>query len=505
MSKRFNSATLTTARHAASDDYSPIDGATNNTRKISPFDAHGQFRNALAPRGGVAFDGTTSPNTKFLTSASAALAIGTDPRTIAWGMKVPAASPAGSKVMWVISEPGVEGAYSMRSDLGNGGTLKLWIFSATGGTLLTELTNFFTTYGGKDIQLAFVCSSASRVLYVNGLPVTLSADVSAGTPPTNWQGAIGGSTVALKFVGDTAYVLRYAAVFNLALSAADVLEIYELDGAIPERLKNPQVGVYGWASQVAVTPTPAIGSWTGSVVGNVITAATASTGFIAGNIIPNPTWKAGRYRIKYDLVINSGLAPNVGDGNTIATARLTAGTGNTIEVTNIGPNQLLYTNNFAAGDFVLTIVSIVLIGAVLHLPADDGLGFQLQDISSNRLHALMTASGVSHVAPLYGPARLRASSSTNGNQQLGGQVVIPGNSQIIRGRARAQSNTPTVTLGTASAGSQVVASVALTTSWKDLTIALTGGMVGSSNISLWAGSNSADVVEWDITWEPLSL
>gem|GEM_PF-7011876 len=117
----------------------------------------------------------------------------------------------------------------------------------------------------------------------------------------------------------------------------------------------------------------------------------------------------------------------------------------------------------------------------------------------------MTASGVSHVAPLYGPARLRASSSTNGNQQLGGQVVIPGNSQIIRGRARAQSNTPTVTLGTASAGSQVVASVALTTSWKDLTIALTGGMVGSSNISLWAGSNSADVVEWDITWEPLSL
>jgi|GEM_PF-7035884 len=251
MSKRFNSATLTTARHAASDDYSPIDGATNNTRKISPFDAHGQFRNALAPRGGVAFDGTTSPNTKFLTSASAALAIGTDPRTIAWGMKVPAASPAGSKVMWVISEPGVEGAYSMRSDLGNGGTLKLWIFSATGGTLLTELTNFFTTYGGKDIQLAFVCSSASRVLYVNGLPVTLSADVSAGTPPTNWQGAIGGSTVALKFVGDTAYVLRYAAVFNLALSAADVLEIYELDGAIPERLKNPQVGVYGWASQVA--------------------------------------------------------------------------------------------------------------------------------------------------------------------------------------------------------------------------------------------------------------
>ena len=42
------------------EDYDDPSLGTNGSRKGSPFDIHGQFRNALAPRGGIALDGTAA-------------------------------------------------------------------------------------------------------------------------------------------------------------------------------------------------------------------------------------------------------------------------------------------------------------------------------------------------------------------------------------------------------------------------------------------------------------
>jgi hypothetical protein len=146
---------------------------------------------------------------------------------------------------------------------------------------------------------------------------------------------------------------------------------------------------------------------------------------------------------------------------------------------------------------------LVKLGAVVHWPLDDGFTYLLKDQGSNKLHAVMTTAGVTHLLPQNRPHHVRGTTSTNGNQQMWGQVLIPANSQITRVRARAQTNTPTITIGNASGGSQIVASIALSTTWKDLTIALTGGIC-SSDTSIWIGSNSTDVVEIDITCEPLS-
>jgi hypothetical protein len=108
-----------------------------------------------------------------------------------------------------------------------------------------------------------------------------------------------------------------------------------------------------------------------------------------------------------------------------------------------------------------------------------------------------------HVAPTNRPHHFRRTTSTNGNEQLLGGNLIAGPAKVIDVRARAQSNTPTIQIGTSSGGSQVVASVQLSTTWKTLTIALTGGIL-PSDASIWVNSNSTDVIEIDISAEPLS-
>ena len=130
-------------------------------------------------------------------------------------------------------------------------------------------------------------------------------------------------------------------------------------------------------------------------------------------------------------------------------------------------------------------------------PRWNGRGAIAPEVSGAYGRGLVLGSGVTPAVPsLDGSTRILATSSTNGNQQLYGTGVISGVAQILRVRARALSGTPTVTIGNASGGSQIVTSVALSTSWKNLTI-VSGGEI-TSTANLWAGSSSTDVVQWDI-------
>src|SRR5690348_3125309 len=51
---------LTQKYKLLADDFEDTDGATDGSKRINVFDRHGQFRNALAPRGGISFDGTSN-------------------------------------------------------------------------------------------------------------------------------------------------------------------------------------------------------------------------------------------------------------------------------------------------------------------------------------------------------------------------------------------------------------------------------------------------------------
>ena len=496
--------------------------------------------NALAPRGGLGFVGTSNSRVySTLTGQS----IGTDDFSLSFVLEVPKSNPAsvigigylGSSATTYAATGGV----SVNID-GNG-TLSV---NFTDGTNFhsKQVGGFVSLYAGKRVHLVVTRAGTTIAIYVNGL-VLIATDF--GTTPAYSQSitstyfGVGYDTPSEVFTRS----IYSASVFNFALGAADIQEIYELGGAIPERFKfgsqtalyssDFSAGIDGWTNNSDVAGTPAgnidgisgqdnwlrVENDTGSAGvlglaksgGPVVLASgkkysIALTFFVDGAVADMP----------FVVIANTGTAPGslaAEFKNVVAT---TPGTPQTIVSVLTGQGfgmQVRSTMNSGGTGapmapseaFYVRGVTIKQLGAVVHLPLDDGLGYELMDLSPNRLHGVMSSAGVSHLLPRLGPARVRSTTNTNGNQQLFGGVVLPANSQILRVRARTQTNTPTVTLGTASGGAQVVASVALSTNWKDLTIALTSGLVGGSAASLWVGSNSTDVVEWDISWEPLSL
>lgn len=197
---------------------------------------------------------------------------------------------------------------------------------------------------------------------------------------------------------------------------------------------------------------------------------TAQVGQPAGVAVTAGSFKAGyKYRIS-----NSGTT----DFTLIGAANSTVGT----EFTATGAG---------AGTGTATTL-----GCLLNLDADQSGSGNVWRNTNGTGDAIAPSSGVTWALPGTGSTRLRTTTATNGNQQLYGTSIFPTTSHILRVRAKAASGTPTVTLGNASGGSQIVSSVALTTAWKNLAI-VSGGEI-TSTANLWAGSNSTDVVYWDI-------
>jgi hypothetical protein len=129
-------------------------------------------------------------------------------------------------------------------------------------------------------------------------------------------------------------------------------------------------------------------------------------------------------------------------------------------------------------------------------------GLWLGDSGDNRIPTNLTAGITPILEDSKHRYRVPASSSTNGNEQLlGVSSFLPANSEVVAVYAKARTGTPTVTLGTASGGNQMATSTVLSTSWKKLPLG-TGTLVTAAD-DLWAGSNSSDIVDWDIVVEPI--
>lgn len=531
----------TQARSVASDDFLELDGATNASRRISPNDSHGQFRNALAKRGAIAGDGTSGAGISRDCGSAVAIAA-SDPVAYDIWLQIPSSNPSAIRGIMGQSDTarnnvraGAVDAYldTSRNFIGR-------LYGATTSDY-RQISVALANWSGKWTHLFFDVRGGA--LYVNGIAAT-ATETTAGSPPA-WSAAVTGTVINVgtrtsgnEFVGPMADFH----LWNQTVAPADVLEIYELGGGVPERLKWASMDCYpvGGAAKVGaldgttttandgaggggVGQTAVAGARTGGS-GNYVERITANggssfgtqiglfAGFPGGNafgLVSYPVNTAGQQvRVRGWSKINSGAftftigGVNIGATSSWTQFDLTVAIGKNYRA--VPCVAFAFSGNVATDSIDFDDMQVTALGAVIHLPLDAGGGFQLRDNSANRLHALMTATGVSHVLPLNGPFRARFQSNTNGNQQLGGQVVIPANAQILRVRAKASTGTPNVTLGTSSGGAQIVASVALSTAWQTLTIALTGGQVGSSNISLWAGSNSTATIDWDVAWEPLS-
>jgi trimeric autotransporter adhesin len=501
---------------------------TDAVRAVTPAAfgyAAAALRNALAPRGGVAFDGVAGSR---VTSTLTGQSIGSDAFTISGIVRVPTANPS-SAVGLIIATPSSIGANVQGASglyVNSSGGLDFSVGNVNNSNYrVATVASLVANYGGKTVHIVGIRDGNAATVYINGVSQNLTY-----SGPGNISDPLTSATtyLVLGVWNSNQYsgAIYSASLYNLALSASDVQEIYELGGGVPERFK------FGTKAQSSnsFTNDGGVGAFHNSYSGS----SSGFTGTTTNN--PDPTSsrsgkitglsiRAGQsVRVRFDWNVSAASATgiqqwivrdqNSNGANLIGWTTFNSGANGAGSVDTVFASLVNTSNAFAyiadglgSGESMTLAISnyrIEPLGAVVHLSLDDGGGFQLRDVSTNALHALMTATGVSHVRPLNGPFRAKLQSNTNGNQQLGGQVVIPANAQILRVRARASTGTPNVTLGTSSGGAQVVASVALSTAWQTLTIALTGGQVGSSNISLWAGSNSTATIDWDISWEPLS-
>ena len=426
---------------------------------------------ALAPRGGVAFDGTNSTRVfSTLTGQN----IGTDAFSISVVLRVPSAQVTNYPALFQIASgvPSLASPYSLRAELDTAGTLGIVLDGASGDATcnVAALSAFVTNWAGKVVHLVFVRNaSGNPSLFINGASQTLTFTTS-GTPPT-WQGSLTSSYLQLGQSSsgrELATPIYSATLYNLALTAADVLEIYELGGAMRERHKyGSQVARYTSDFSAGLDGFNAAGGGYATLTcsGNVDTSADGAS------IPPSDNWQradqSGTGRITFYSNASAGLAVYqktvrisgsifTPSGSTVthmvvgfevlnttnegyinsgglgfiagSVVALTPGSTTNFDVTAIntvpGSTRAIYfvasnsagvAQNYTAQKVYLKDVVVRQAGAVCHLGLADGIGRIARDSSTNKLHAIRTATGVSDVIELDdGVVPYTTPSSANG-------------------------------------------------------------------------------------------
>jgi hypothetical protein len=463
-----SSATAATNAQAAA--------GTSTTTFITPANAEyaaAPVVNGRAARQGLVFDGTAAAN-----SVTAA-ALGTGDFTISWWQNVQNNANGYGTLLSGASGPLIQ-------NFDGSGRLQIIRGDGVGGSLNTSSA----VVTGKWEFWTIARTSGTATWYKNGV-----AD-SSGLLGSDFTGNsyIWGQGGTYKIQGSVSGCL----IYNRALSAAEVVALYEAGvpaGADYNTASNTSI-ITGANSDFSSDTGYWIKTGTASIGSGVCTLPGVSSIYRAGL-----TTVGKRYRLTATLS---------GGSVTITNADLvTYGT-----ISGAGTGSLEFTAQTAAAIQIvnytgsITIDNVLLVPVGLLLAPDAGQagnGYVWNDVSGNVAQIALPSSGVTWNVPSVAGNRIRGTTNTNGNQQLlGASVLLPAESQILHVRARSRSGTPSITIGTSSGGAEIVASVALSTTWKNLTIALTGGIVSSAD-DIWIGSNSTDVVETDISWQPLDF
>jgi hypothetical protein len=156
-------------------------------------------------------------------------------------------------------------------------------------------------------------------------------------------------------------------------------------------------------------------------------------------------------------------------------------------------NELLKIDG--GGNNTMWIDNVILerIGAIVDLDFTVGTGYQATDRSTNNLHGTLF-NGVEFTVPKK-VAVVYATTATNGNQQMLGTLAIPTNA-IIEDIIVNSTGSATVSVGNASAGTQIVNGASVVSGRQKLTIATPFSTTGN----LWVNSNTADTLQFTILY-----
>ena len=420
-------------------------------------------RNGLAPAQALVFDGTTA--------ATVAVPAMTD-GTVAFWINAPAYS--GTTSFPVV---GAIGSYST-------------IYVNTSGAIANEGLSQSTSLLPAGVwSFGAVTKSGTTVTYyVNGIAA------GSQTQAQSWNAS---SKIGLLSGSPFPATLRPPVILNRALSAAEVLALYQTSA--------PAGADYNTASNTAINTSTVTTSGSGSISGTSASgfAAIATAGYFVRSA-PAIAMRTGtRYRVVFTASVLTGTW-NVYFSNGAAvgsaTPPITAGV-NTVEFTSLNANSN-WVEFGCGGAGTLTVSSFTFVALGLLLAPDSnnaGAGLEWLDVSGNRAHIVLPTSGVSWSLPSSQQIVIEASTSTNGNQQLGGASLIDTNKQWrIQSWTVNSTGTPTISLGNVSAGAQFVSGAVMASGNNDITLVTRF----PSTANLWVNSNSTATLIHRITLVP---
>jgi hypothetical protein len=154
-------------------------------------------------------------------------------------------------------------------------------------------------------------------------------------------------------------------------------------------------------------------------------------------------------------------------------------------------------NQVGTGTLVVSGFSIIPLGTLFEQDSGQrNAGYMVRDTSGNNCDLILPATGVSVIDPAM-RGMIRFTTTTSGNQQIGGtQVIIPTNARISSWVINS-SGTPNVTLGNVSAGAQYRASAAVVSGDNQITLLTPFTSTGN----LWVNSSTTATLKHTIQWE----
>lgn len=406
------------------------------------------------------------------------------------------------------------------------GGLTFYLYGATVTDFrYATVSGFQNSYSGQVVDIVVTRTGATLKIYINGTDTSYT-ETTGGTPPA-WSDTITSTNLFIGQSGGTSNIfsgpIYRAVIFNRALSAADVVDLIEL-GVDPADQWGTQTQIVNTTTLNGGFETAGAGgadvfaNWTEFTAGT--TAITRDTTVYSPNLsstasvnfttdasnsaatvtLANVCVAGKRFRLSFDFRHNgSGSASpqyNIGggSGDTVGTA-IAANTWTSYTVEGVATGSMLWLSRSSAAGATKTTwydnVILERIGAIVDLDFTVGAGLQATDRSTNNLHGTLFG-GVEFTMPKR-MAVLYATTNTNGNQQMLGTLAIPTNA-IIEDIVVNSTGTATVSVGNASAGTQIVNGASVVSGRQKLTLATPFSTTGN----LWVNSNSTATLQFTI-------
>jgi len=493
-------------------------GKISGSLSVQGVDVYSPIRAAASDYAGVTFDGATSGTR--VTSTLTGQSIGTGDFSIWCRFKVTSSSGR-APFSLIVDGPNYLGLVSASGNY----FLDKVIGGVSSGGSIAGFTG--AAFSGQIVDFVLVRSAGVFSVYVNGTQYTLTNTTGNISLSAAANLRVGGYFVASQVYDQPIY---RSAVFNRALSAADIADLIA-NGINPADQWGTQTQVVGYSPAVLnggfeTNSLNAAGTWNaagaGTSTATIDTSGSFSrTGTNAGKLtldgsssfaafqINNASTATlqlnKRYRISFwarkgassgSCGFQFGAGSSGGIYGNTGLVLTTTYANTTVEVVSVVDGAFSISRqpgSAANAEIYIDDVEITRIGAIVDLDFTVGAGYQAHDRSTNALHGTLF-NGVSFTVPKR-MSVLYATTNTNGNQQMLGTLAIPTNA-IIEDIIVNSTGTATVSVGNASAGTQIVNGASVVAGRQKLTLATPFSTTGN----LWVNSNSTATLQFTILY-----